>query len=211
MKVRELNFINLAIKGGLVAVTLFVGYFGDKNLTSSEYRTSDYSFVSNKSSLLNEFYEDSWTIGEVINIQEIDASYEVSEIIVGTDTKARGFLVKEENTGSLYLVDVDRNSYIMEVSDLSTGEKFVFTDIDKHSAYTSTNGFDFVKTIPNEVENRRPHERFWGWSCGEQYSSYTDCYRNCCYYIMWSIQGCSEYYCNKLPGDDTVLKNPARK
>lgn len=210
MKTRELNFINLAIKGGVIAVTLFVGYFGEKKLVMpSEPHVSEYSFVSPANHLVSEFYHNSWTIGEVVNIQDANSVYEISEIIVGKDIKPRGFLIKQQHTNALYLVDVDRTSYTMEVIDFSTGEKFIFTDINKHSDYENTNGFDFVKSIPNNIENRRPQERFWGWSCGEEYLSNADCYRSCCYYIMWSSQGCSEYYCNKLPGDDPVLKDSA--
>lgn len=142
-------------------------------------------------------------------------TYIVTEIIVGSDTRARGYLVKDEITGELlHFADVDRIGYVMKTVDLITEEWETITDIDRHPDYSLTDGFDIIKII-DDINNGNVQAmgRFWGWSCGSEYSIEPgSCYRNCVYYVVWravpvELTAYPEpvFSCSNLPGSNPKL------
>src|SRR5690606_36023626 len=107
-------------------------------------------------------------------------------------------------------VDVDRTCNKLTVLDFMSNKKLVFENIDQSNEYIETSGYDFIKVLSKRnSQDSQPENIFWGWSCGVEYTDDAEesCFRNCCYYILWSNQGCSEYYCENLPVNNPNLSN----
>ena len=208
MRIGEWNFMNLGLKL-LIATSVLIGYFENDHSVASKKVNYSQS-VLDRFNLINDFYQNQfWTKGDVISYRASEAEYEIAEIIVANDSKARGYLIKQ-NQEYISFVDVNRLYNKITVFDFSANEKLVFDNIDQNTDYVQTSGYDFIKVISDrDSDDSQPENIFWGWSCGVEYSDNTEenCFRNCCYYILWSNQGCSEYYCEKLPENQPYISN----
>lgn len=208
MRIGEWNFMNLGLKL-LIATSVLIGYFENDHLVASPKANYSQS-VLDRFNLINDFYQNQfWTKGEVITYRTNEAEYEIAEIIVATESKARGYLIKQ-NQEYISFVDVNRLCNKVTVFDFSVNKKLVFDNINQNSDYAETSGYDFIKVISDrDSDDSQPENIFWGWSCGVEYSddARDSCLRNCCYYIFWSSQGCSEYYCENLPEIQPFISN----
>lgn len=212
MRIGEWNFMNLALKI-LIATSVLIGYFeNDHSIAATKVNYPNSALE--RFNLINNFYQNQfWTKGEVITLKTKDVVYEISEIIVAHDSKARGYLIKQ---GQDYIsfVDVNRICNQLTIVDFTTNEKLVFEHIDQQKEYIETHNYDFIKVISDRgYQDSQPENIFWGWSCGVEYpdDSNENYLRNCCYYMFWLNHGCSEYYCDKLPDDNPNLTNVITK
>jgi hypothetical protein len=124
--------------------------------------------ITDANAFINEFYGISWRTGTSTSVRDSLNAYVVTEIIVDTDTRARGYLVKDEEKGDLlYFADVDRTGYVMKTVDLVTEEWETITNIDQHPDYHSSDEFDIIKIIGGVI-GVQPMGWFWG-------THYTDC------------------------------------
>lgn len=145
MKKIKLSFVALAILA--LGTFVFTSCSDDGSTETPDNSMSNYR-ITNENAFIDEFYSTSWRTGVSASVRDSLNTYVVTEIIVGSDTKARGYLVKDYNTGDLlYFADVDRIGYVMKTVDLITEEWETITDIDRHPDYSLTDGFDIIKII----------------------------------------------------------------
>lgn len=165
MKKIKLSFVALAILA--LGTFVFTSCSDDGSTETPDNSMSNYR-ITNENAFIDEFYSTSWRTGVSASVRDSLNTYVVTEIIVGSDTRARGYLVKDYNTGDLlYFADVDRIGYVMKTVDLITEEWETITDIDRHPDYSLTDGFDIIKIIGGVV-GVQPMGWFWG-------THYTDC------------------------------------
>lgn len=113
--------------------------------------------------ILDNFYSKSYEIGNAANVGlekfnydlvqksvQID-DYQVTEVFVGNDPIARGYLFENVNTNEIEtFVDVDRNNYILTSVDIETNDVETTNNINQLTEYNDTNGFDLIGTINND-------------------------------------------------------------
>ncbi|MCC5917855.1 MAG: hypothetical protein JJU02_11085 [Cryomorphaceae bacterium] len=112
---------------------------------------------------LDDFYPEDYIFGDIVEIDSID--YRITEVIVGDDELARGYIVQEMSSGAfLYFLDVDRDSHISTSYDNVLDSEHVFDDIDEQPMYAATNGFDVIGFLNGDYEDPTEwHGRpFWG-------------------------------------------------
>src|SRR5690606_19434984 len=203
MKKIKLSFVALAILA--LGTFVFTSCSDDGSTETPDNSMSNYR-ITNENAFIDEFYSTSWRTGVSASVRDSLNTYVVTEIIVGSDTKARGYLVKDYNTGDLlYFADVDRIGYVMKTVDLITEEWETITDIDRHPDYSLTDGFDIIKIIDDgNYGNVQAMGRFWGWSCGPSYNMPgKGCVRNCNYYVLGQqMTETNQFQVNDLPGSN---------
>jgi len=117
--------------------------------------------------------------------------YDCTELIINSDTRARGYIFSEQLAGDfLYIADVDRENYVLRTYDFIRGETYSIFKISDHINYKNSDGLDFIKII-NETSqaNYQVHGRpmFGG---GTSYE-YTQCGICTCvwevhtFYVFW--------------------------
>jgi|SRR5690554_1583187 len=166
MKTIKLSFVALA--------TLFLGTFvftgcseEGSTVTSVDSQTLNFR-ITNENAFLTEFYRGAfWRNGRTRTAVDSLDSYNVTEIIVGTDTRARGYMIKNPSTSELlYFADVDRTRFVLEIVDLITEEREVITDINLYPDYGLTHEFDVIQIIDDGGNgNVQPSGWFWGEYC----------------------------------------------
>ncbi|MFY8188653.1 MAG: hypothetical protein ACOVLC_11930 [Flavobacterium sp.] len=136
---------------------------------------------------LDDFYGQTFHFGDSIQTSEKGIDYLVTEVILDTDTRARGYVAVELSTNKfLYFVDVDRINYNLYTDNILENSNKIFQNIDRLPDYTSTNELDFIK-ITSDVNQGSPQtSRFWGWGKW-QYSPCIDGKKNAIriYHIIW--------------------------
>jgi hypothetical protein len=206
MKTLKVSIVALATL--VFGAVIFISCSNEESTVTPDNSLMNYR-ITDETAFLSEFYNDSWTTGKSATVSDSLNTYNVTEIIVGTDTRARGYLVKDDNTGELlYFADVDRTNYVLKTVDLITEETETFEQIDRHPDYSLSGGFDFIKIIIDNNPQPSPTGRFWGWTCGPTWSTLPndgDCWRTCCYYIIWRKNHCVEVPCNELPGSNPKM------
>jgi len=93
-----------------------------------------------------------FTTGRTASTNVNGVYYDCTELIINSDTRARGYIFFEQMTGNfLYITDVDRENYLLRIYDFITGENKIFSDINNLSDYSLTEGFDFIRIIEEPV------------------------------------------------------------
>lgn len=122
---------------------------------------------------LEAFYTESFDVGQDILTTEGETTFKVIEIILGEDTRARGYVVINYTTGDfVYFADVDRVNHVLTLHTIGLEDPVVYNDIDQLEEYDATNEFDYIFGISNveddmdptgdpdpEIKAKRP---FWG-------------------------------------------------
>ena len=140
---------------------------------------------------LNDFYSESFVFGEFVDIDSL--GYRVSEVIVGDDEIARGYIVQDNSGTFLYFLDVDRDNFISTSFDVIYDELNEFTNIDEQEMYPLTNEFDVIGFLnfdyqdPTEWSGRP----FWGEHC-DQWMDGSDEWQKCCKYRFWIRTSCAD-------------------
>lgn len=177
--------------------------------TKANFRTFSSGELVNLGHILNEFYdrEVTFTTGRTETVRQEVTHYDYTEIIIDSDTRARGYLVSNHTTGEfLYFADVDRTNYVFKTKNLITNERETVIDIDQHPDYGHSDGFDFIRII-DDIDNNGYVTfggRFWGWSCGPSfYLPGSGCVRNCNYYVLGQqMTQTTQHPVNDLPGSN---------
>lgn len=144
----------------------------DEEPTQSDAKANLRTFSSGELAelghILNEFYDREVTFrtGVTATIEEDEVFYDCTEIIIDSDTRARGYLVSDHTTGEfLYLADVDRTNYVLKTLDIANAERETIRDINLLPDYGSSDGFDIIGVIGTEPIIQ-PNGWFWGkWNC----------------------------------------------
>ncbi|HLT53905.1 MAG TPA: hypothetical protein VKZ97_08435, partial [Flavobacteriaceae bacterium] len=114
--------------------------FNSSNEHSEDYLMREES--SQVTDYLTAFYDtDRENISYRHDVETDDGtiSYIVTEITVGTDSIARGYVATDETTGDLlYFVDVDRVNYTLTAIDVSRSISEVINNINEHEDYYET-------------------------------------------------------------------------
>lgn len=93
--------------------------------------------------------------------------FAITEVFVGNDTRARGYIVTDISTNEfLYFIDVDRFDFKLTAVNIDANDTKIFNDIDNLNDYISTNELDYIKIAEDystEIENGGERRPFWGW------------------------------------------------
>jgi hypothetical protein len=163
--------INFKVLTFVILFASSLSFIGCSN-NEQDAKHSDASLTqrggSQTDSYLTSFYHDTFQYGNSIETTENNVTYEVTEVIVGSDTTARGYVIVEKSSNSfLYFVDVNRNDYVLTSTDIALNQTKVTTEINKNVEYSSTDEFDFIQIIDEFNSNPTPKKKFWGWSAWE--------------------------------------------
>lgn len=202
---------NISISVLLLAIVVFIGCSKD-DASSNQHTSNDPSFFqrevsSDISDFLTTFYKAEFTFGASVETSDDKNTYVVTEVYVDGSSTARGFVVAEKYTDKLlYFADVDRVNYVLKAKDFVNNDTDEFHDIDKLSNYSGSDGFDVLKMVKDANANPTGKlGRFWGWSCGDDYTVSGSCMRNCCYRVVWAQTTCDVFTCSNLPGSNPAL------
>lgn len=166
----------------------------DKNIKVKSYLKSFYSKdfkfgISVKSKLANPS-----SSSKTIQYQNIT----VTEVFVDNDTKARGYVVIDNETGSfINFVDVDRIDYKLTSVDIDENNTKIIENIELLQKYYETNEFDFVKYI-EEHSNDSNLSKFFGPKTTVSYTEagngWCNQYTTTTIYVFWiPVQTTTEY------------------
>lgn len=153
-----------------VSASMFVSCSEDNETTTNETTNK------NVDSFLKSFYSKDYVFGQSAKINpnsQISAiartasleEVELTEVFVDNETKARGYIITDKNTGEfLYFIDVDRDTYILTSLDVKNSEQRTFNNIDDIYNYFSTDEFDFIEIAldDNNSTGTTTDRRFWG-------------------------------------------------
>lgn len=175
--------------------------------TKANLRTFSNEELVDLQHLVNEFYDREVTFrtGATATVEEGEVFYDCTEIIIDSDTRARGYLVSDHTTGEfLYFADVDRTSYVLKTLDIVYAERETIVDIDHHPDYYNLGEFDFYQIAADGPRiTLPPGGRFWGWSCGSSYYLPGEgCVRTCAYYVLGTLMYSDTYKNSDLPGSN---------
>lgn len=164
------------------------------NLRDEEQNSSIFQregISSEISNYLTDYYKSSFTFGKTIETFEGENYYLVTEVVIDSETSARGYIGTNKLTGDfLHFVDVDRTNYILTSVDIDKLETKTIFNIDDLSNYESTDKFDFISTIENINNTPTGKRKFWGSqssNCADEYVG-GGCYQQFCdydYYVFW--------------------------
>ncbi|WP_445718172.1 hypothetical protein [Flavobacterium sp.] len=153
-----------------VSATMLVSCSEDNETTTNETTNK------NVDSFLKSFYSKDYTLGLSAKVNpnsQISAlartasleEVELTEVFVDNETKARGYIITDKNTGEfLYFIDVDRDSFTLTSLDVKNSDQKTFNNIDDIYDYFSTDEFDFIEIALNETNSTSTADRrFWGW------------------------------------------------
>ena len=127
-----------------VSASMFVSCSEDNETTTNETTNK------NVDSFLKSFYSKDYVFGQSAKINpnsQISAiartasleEVELTEVFVDNETKARGYIITDKNTGEfLYFIDVDRDTYILTSLDVKNSEQRTFNNIDDIYNYFSS-------------------------------------------------------------------------
>ncbi len=165
---KTISFKFLAIFMLLSGFFLFVGCSKEDSQENVEIDNSmlqRFSFNSEVDDFVDKFYKDNFEFGESRETSDEANTYLVTEVLVNSETSARGYVVTEKSTDKfLYFVDVDRVDFKLTTVDILVNSTKVFTEINNHEDFLITNKFDFIKIVDNANSNPQQRRRFWGWS-----------------------------------------------
>lgn len=154
----------------------------------------------NVDSFLKTFYSKDYVFGQSAKVNpnsQISAmartasleEVELTEVFVDNETKARGYIITDKNTGEfLYFIDVDRDTYTLTSLDVKNSEQKTFYNIDDIYNYFSTDEFDFIEIALDDNSNTEvAGRRFWGSQynqgpCGEAGAGMAYVYQD--YYVF---------------------------
>lgn len=138
----------------------------DETITNSNENTK-------VSSYLKSFYSTNYQLGKSVetksNSSLLNRSAEIenlviTEIFVGDETRARGYIVTDKSTNDfLYFIDVDRVDFKLTTVKIDVNDTKVFSGIDELEKYMSTDEFDYIKIAEDLVAEQSSERRFWGW------------------------------------------------
>jgi hypothetical protein len=104
-------------------------------------------YSSDLSSYLSHFYGGaSWRYGSSITETRSTQNYLIKEVIVGSDTRARGYVALDNSGQPAYFIDVNRSSKVMTSVDLVSEVSDTVTHIDADPFY-GVNQYDFLAII----------------------------------------------------------------
>lgn len=166
MKTLKLSIVALATL--VFGAVIFISCSNEESTTNPDSSLTNFR-ITNANAFIDDFYRTSWTTGVSATVEDSLKAYLVTEIIVGTDTRARGYLVKDKATNELlYFADVNRRDYVFTTIDLISEKVETFLEIDRHSDYGHSNEFDIIKIIDDLGGVTQPSGWFWGkWNCTE--------------------------------------------
>lgn len=160
MKTLKVSIVALATL--VFGAVIFISCSNEESTVTPDSSLTNYR-ITNANAFINDFYRTSWTTGVSATATDSLRTYYVTEIIVGTDTRARGYLVKDKATNELlYFADVDRSNHVFRTVNLITEEEETFLDIDRHPDYSISDGFDMIKIIDDvNNDNYQAYSDFW--------------------------------------------------
>lgn len=168
MKHLKLNIFTLIVL--FISTSVFVSCSDDSDTTTNDTTNK------NVDTFLKSFYSKNYSFGESAKVNpnsQFSAlsrtttleEYELTEVFVDNEAKARGYVITNKNTGEfLYFIDIDRDTYTLTSLDVKNSEQKTFNNIDEIYNYFSTNEFDFIEIALDETNSTSTSERrFWGW------------------------------------------------
>ncbi|MFY8188651.1 MAG: hypothetical protein ACOVLC_11920 [Flavobacterium sp.] len=113
---------------------------------------------------LDDFYGQTFHFGDSIQTSEKGIDYLVTEVILDTDTRARGYVAVELSTNKfLYFVDVNRVSFELYTEDIPENSSKIYNNINQLADYSLTNELDFILAISRKNLNpSNGARRFFG-------------------------------------------------
>jgi hypothetical protein len=148
LKLALFSFIAL-----FVSACILVSCSNDSDTTNSETSSK------NVETFLKSFYKQNSELGnpkEIKSRNETNTlnrtvemqSYLITEVFVGDDTRARGYIITEKSSNDfVFFLDVNRLSYKLTAVKIETNETKHFNEINELEKYLSTDEFDFIKVI----------------------------------------------------------------
>ena len=160
--------LKLSVKLFFSIFSLFL--FFSCSSDDSETTSADFSQMSRLGvgtevqDYLDNFYGQSFHFGDSIQTSDKGIDYLVTEVILDTESRARGYVATELATNKfLYFVDVNRISFELFTEDIPENSNKIYDNINQLADYSLTNELDFMVAISrnnsNGINERR---RFWG-------------------------------------------------
>lgn len=162
----------------LLAITI-IAAIGITSCSKDDETNKNIGENTKVSSYLKSFYSKNFALGKSVDSKVVKESslqskseevedVVVTEVLVGNDTRARGYVITSKTTNAfIYFVDVDRIDYKMTAVDIEKNNVQVMNNIEELDKYMATNEFDIIKVTQeyiveqNSNETKRP---FWGWA-----------------------------------------------
>ncbi|MDT8347634.1 MAG: hypothetical protein RQ756_07510 [Flavobacteriaceae bacterium] len=156
-------------------------------------------------------YPQGYTFGFERTFEENNDTFIVREVFPQGETLISAFVVLTNNNFSQFL-ELDRTRELVLIDD--------FNDLDFYEINVSNTELknifdsDFLEIYIPPIESGG---RFWGWSCGSEYTIPGEgCHRTCAYYVLGRAVTQSDddgtfvskpFPCNDLPGKNPKLEN----
>jgi hypothetical protein len=140
-------------------IALFISATALLSCSNDNDTTSNQTSNKNVNTFLKSFYSQNSELGKPVEIKSKNEtnllnrtvemqSYLITEVFVGEDTRARGYIITEKATNDfVFFLDVNRLDYKLTAVKIETNETKHFNEINELEKYLSTDEFDFIKVI----------------------------------------------------------------
>lgn len=166
-------------------------------LNSSVFFANPIDFVkSGTSQFLDNYYSESYNFGKSIETKVNKQIIIVTEVLNNSNGMINGYVaIDVTNNELLYFVDINRDSKELKAIDLKNNRTDII-NLKKDSKFEDFVKLDLIKEIEKVNNNPESAMKFWGTSCGPSWTTPTgECYKTCCYYILWIENDCNQVGC----------------
>lgn len=196
-----MNFIN----NNLIKISLLLSIFFLISCENDELKdeavTAKSETFPDVSSFLENEYPSGYNFGDSREFNSDGNTFVVKEVFKSSSSQVNAFINISDGNFTHFL-ELDRSRDLLLVEDFEDTRSLEF-DVENSFAESL-----FNESFLSNLNYQKDIGRFWGWSCSvERQPSLNpdDCYRTCCYKILFGSVYCDNYGCDDLPGSDPDL------
>jgi hypothetical protein len=182
-------------------LTIFILISCENDQLENETVTSKNRTYPDVTTFLNNQYPSGFSYGDVREFNYDGDAFVVKEVFERSSTQVDAF-INLTNGNFTHFLELDRSNNIVLIDDFGHPNSLEFETENSFAKSLFNEGF------LSNLEYQKDLGRFWGWSCSvERQPSLNpaDCYRTCCYKILFGSVYCDDYSCDDLPGSDPDL------
>ena len=178
--------MNKKIIFSLIA-TVMITNFSFANLNVSEKTTTRF-FLDN--------YYISYSLGKSIETKIDNQNVVISEVLNITNETINGYIVYNKDRDEvLYFVEYLRETQEIKAIDFKNNITDI-VNLNKDNKFEQFIKINIIEEINKTNNNPASTLKFWGESCGGSWSTPNgQCYKTCCYYVLWMNTGCDVVGC----------------
>lgn len=180
-------------------IMLFVSCEDDQ-ISNDIYEAKNNNYP-NITTYLNNEYPSGYRFGVSREFNTNGNTFVVKEVFKSSSSQVNAF-INLTNGDFTHFLKLNRSNKVIEIKNFKNNSSMNFgvrNDFSKNL---------FSRSFLKNISYAKDIGRFWGWSCSVERNpslNPADCYRTCCYKVMFGSVYCDDYGCDDLPGTNPRL------